>query len=77
MGLSDLIFEPNEYAQAVEWYRLTRMDPKVHLNDDLAEKLLTIAEFGISEYREALNLADEMGMHHFEEQVTAGELDDE
>lgn len=77
MSLSDLMFEPNEYAEAVEWYRLSRMDPKVHLNEDLAEKLLAIAEFGITEYREALELADELGRHHFEEQVTAGELDGE
>lgn len=77
MSLSDLMYEPNEYAMAVEWYRMTRLDPKKHLNDIEAEKLLAIAQFGVEEMQSALDLADEMGQHYFEEQVTAGELDTE
>ncbi len=70
--LADLIYEPNEYAEAVEWYRLTRLDPKRHLNDELADKLLAIAGFGVQELREALDLADELGQHWREQEIVAG-----
>ncbi len=66
MSLADLIHEPSEYAVAIEVYRLSRLNPKKHLNDDLAEKVLAIAEFGVQELRETISLADELDRHYGE-----------
>lgn len=75
MSLADLIYEPNEYAQAVEWYRMSRMDPMVHLNDELASQLLAIAEFGLREFRSALDLADEMERDWRENAIIEGVIE--